>query len=92
VNSTPNLHRAFQFTSASIEFIAHALSTEENIHHVTSIRKQDTIRPVPVLDEFVYSEEILNETLHHLQAARKSLLLLGVKLGAQENSKEVSTD
>jgi hypothetical protein len=91
-NTVPNLNRACQYTSASIEVLSHALSTEDNIIYVTKMSRKDITKYVPMLDEFVYSEELLNETLHHLQAARKNLLLLGVKLGAEENSKEVSTD
>jgi len=89
---TPNLKRAFDYTSAGIELITHALSKEEMVLAVAKMARKDTQKYSPVLDEFVYSEEILNETLHHLQAARKNLLILGVKLGAEEDSPEIPTD
>ncbi len=88
---TPNLIRIFNSVSNAIDCTTHALSSVPNIRFVAGMTPPDSSRMPNPIDEFVYTEQMLTELLHHLQSARKQLFLLGVDL-AKENSQKVSSE
>lgn len=73
---TPNLTSAYHDISKAIEQISFAISTPDTILHVAQHVPQHTDRIPILIDNIVYSEEILTEILQQLQKARRNFHLL----------------
>lgn len=75
-NITPNLAATYLLISKSIEHITFALATPQTLKEVAQQIPQHDDGTRILIDNIVYSEDILTETLQQLQKARRNLYLL----------------